>query len=260
MEKPDIIVQHGPLRGVAGFGLIELLIVLAISSILALGMWSLASTQERTYKAQDSGVEMQQNLRVVLQRLTKDIMAAGLGPQSSTINGQNANAWYNAANSWSPFNITATSIDIVGASQAPSTLSAEVASGTNTLPLAAGEGANFSAGQTINIAGVESATVTAVNGDTLTLSANLTLTHPSQASVYPIQWVTYSIGAGGVLNVDYLHNGNSAQPVANDITAMTTTASATDPNVLTVSLTGTAGTATTPVSYMVTDTIYRRND
>jgi len=114
MERTDTHIRHGRLRGVAGFSLIELLIGLAISSILALSLWSLASTQERTYGSQDSATEMQQNLRAALQCLTRDIMAAGLGPQSSTINGQNAGAWYNAANKWNAFNITATSIDIIG--------------------------------------------------------------------------------------------------------------------------------------------------
>ena len=178
MERTDTHIQHGRLRGVAGFSLIELLIGLAISSILALSLWSLASTQERTYGSQDSATEMQQNLRVALQCLTRDIMGAGLGPQSSTINGQDASAWYNAANNWNPFNITATSIDIIGCGQTPATLNAQAASGTNTLTLAAGEGAGFTASQNISIEGVENAVVTSVNGDTLTLDGNLSADPP----------------------------------------------------------------------------------
>ena len=236
MERTDTHIQHDPLRGVAGFTLVELLIGLAISSILALSLWSLASTQERTYGSQDSATEMQQNLRIAMQSLTRDIMAQALGPQSSTINGQNAGAWYNAANSWNAFNITATSIDIIGCGQTPATLSAQAASGTNTLALAAGEGAGFTASQNISIEGAENAVVTSVSGDTLTLSGNLSLTHPSGASVYPLRWVTYSV-TGGVLNADQ-HNGSGPQAVASDITAMAITANATDPKALTVSLTG----------------------
>jgi prepilin-type N-terminal cleavage/methylation domain-containing protein len=257
MERTDTHIQHGPLRGVAAFSLIELLIGLAVSSILALSLWSLASTQERTYGSQDSATEMQQNLRVALQSLTRDIMAAGLAPQSSTINGQDASAWYNAANNWNTFNITATSIDIIGCGQTPATLSSQATSGTNTLALAPGEGAGFTASQNISIEGAENAVVTSVSGDTLTLVGNLSLTHPSGASVYPLRWVTYSV-AGGVLNADQ-HNGSGAQAVASDITAMAVTASATDPAALTVSLTGSTSGGGAPVASTVTDTVYRRN-
>jgi prepilin-type N-terminal cleavage/methylation domain-containing protein len=257
MERTDTHIQHGRLRGVAGFTLVELLIGLAISSILALSLWSLASTQERTYGSQDNATEMQQNLRVALQSLTRDIMAAGLGPQSSTINGQDASAWYNATNNWNAFNITATSIDIIGCGQTPATLISQAASGTNTLALAAGEGAGFTASQNISIEGAENAVVTSVSGDTLTLSENLGLTHPPGASVYPLQWVTYSV-AGGVLNMDQ-HNSNGPQAVASDITAMAITASATDPKALTVSLTGSTSSAAAPLVSTVTDTLYRRN-
>ncbi len=257
MERTDTHIQHSRLRGLAGFSLIELLIGLAISSILALGLWSLASTQERTYGSQDSATEMQQNLRVALQRLTRDIMAAGLGPQSSTINGQNAGAWYNAANNWNAFNIAANSIDIIGSSQTPATLTAQAASGTNTLALAAGQGASFTAGQNISIEGAENAVVNTANGDNLTLTANLGLTHPSGASVYPLQWVTYSV-AGGVLNVDQ-HNGNGARAIASNITALVVAVSAADPKALTVTITGSTTSVTAPVISTVTDTVYRRN-
>ena len=257
MERTNTHIQHGRLRGVAGFTLVELLIGLAISSILALSLWSLASTQERTYGSQDSATEMQQNLRVALQSLTRDIMSAGLGPQSSTINGQDASAWYNAANNWNAFNITATSIDIIGCGQTPATLSAQAASGTNTLALAAGQGAGFTASQNINIEGTENAVVTSVSGDTLTLTGNLGLTHPAQAAVYPLRWVTYSV-TGGVLNVDQ-HNGNGPQALASDITVMAVTASAADPKALTVSITGSTSSAAAPVVSTVTNTLCRRN-
>ena len=164
MERTDTHIQHGRFRGVAGFSLIELLIVLAVSSILALSLWSFAATQERTYGSQDNASEMQQNLRVALQGLTRDIMSAGLGPQSSTIGGQDASAWYNAANGWNPFNITAASIDIIGCGQTPAMLNAQAASGSNTLTLAAGGGASFRASQNISIAGVENAVVLSING------------------------------------------------------------------------------------------------
>jgi len=99
--------------------------------------------------------------------------------------------------------------------------------------------------------------VTSISGDTLTLSGNLSLSHPAQATVYPLRWVTYSV-AGGILNMDQ-HNGNGAQAVASNITAMAITVSAADPAALTVSLTGSTSSATAPVVSTVTDTLYRRN-
>jgi prepilin-type N-terminal cleavage/methylation domain-containing protein len=257
MERKHAQLQHRRFGGLGGFSLVELLVAIAISSILAIAFWTLAATQDSTYKAQDSTGEMQQNLRVAVQMLSGSIIGAGLGPQVSTINGQNAGAWYNAANGWVPYRITATSIDIIGCGQVPASLSAQAAAGTNVLALQAGQGANFTVGQDISVEGMESAVVSAVAGDNLTLSAALALTHPLQSNVYLLQWATYSVG-GGTLSLD-LHNGNGPQAVASDITAMNIVASAVDPKELTVTITGT--TATTPtVTTTLTDTVFRRNN
>ena len=263
MERTDAHFQHRRFGGLKGFSLVELLVALGIASFMAIGLWTLASTQKTTYTTQDSAAEMQQNLRVALQMLTASIMGAGLGPEWSTISGADASAWYNAANNWVPTRIAATSIDLIGCNQAPGSLSAAALVGTNVLALQAGQGANFKAGQDVNVGGTENAVVNAVAVDNLNLKANLALTHPAQSNVYPLEWDTYALGAGNTLTLDR-HDGNGAQAVASDITAMAIVVDPLDPNPLhprqfQVTITGTTATTPTVTTTLPTITVVRRN-
>jgi prepilin-type N-terminal cleavage/methylation domain-containing protein len=265
MERTDAQFQHHRFGDLGGFSLIELLVALCLASILAFGFWTFAATQDTTYATQDSTGEMQQNLRVAVQMLSGSIMGAGLGPQVSTIDGVDASAWYNAANNWVPTRITATSIDIVGWSgQAPASLNAAVTAGTNTLALQAGQGASFKAGQDINVGATEAAVIQGVAGDNLTLTAALILGHPAGSYVYPLQWVTYSWGAGSnTLSLDQ-HNGNGPQVVASDIQAVDIAPHPLDPNpadprAFQVTITGTTLTSPAVVGTLPTFTVVRRS-
>ena len=76
---------------------------------------------------------------------------------------------------------------------------------------------------------MENAQVTAINGDQLTIDTSsiapnnqpLAFTHPAGSVVCLVEWVTYSLAS----NVLYVHrhhgSGDTRQPVAEDITAMT---------------------------------------
>ena len=77
-------MKHFPTRQdfSEGFTLVELLITLVISGIIAVAIYSAYITQQRTYLAQDQVVEMQQNIRAGLMLLTKEIRMAGYDPTS----------------------------------------------------------------------------------------------------------------------------------------------------------------------------------
>lgn len=62
-----------------GFTLVELLIAMAIASVLGMAGVSLFSTSNWAYKVNEDVAEAQQNARVSMERLTKDIRAAGFG-------------------------------------------------------------------------------------------------------------------------------------------------------------------------------------
>ncbi len=63
--------------GAAGFTLIELLMVLGMVAVFMAAVFSLYQTHQRSAYTQEESVEVQQNLRVGMQRLTDDIRMAG---------------------------------------------------------------------------------------------------------------------------------------------------------------------------------------
>jgi len=80
-----------------GFTLVELLVAMAIASVLGMAGVSLFSTTNWAYKINEDVAEAQQNARVSMERLAKDIRAAGFGlpdPPLPTfwfdVNGNNA--------------------------------------------------------------------------------------------------------------------------------------------------------------------------
>ena len=78
-----------------GFTLIELLVVIAISGIVMAGIYSVYYSQQKSYIVQDEVAAMQQNLRVAMFHLSRDIRMAGCDPSG------NANAGITAASSTS---------------------------------------------------------------------------------------------------------------------------------------------------------------
>ena len=70
-----------PDRG--GFTLVELLITMVIGGVIITAVYSAYLAQQRTYTEQEQVVEMQQNIRAALDRMTRDIRTAGFDPTRS---------------------------------------------------------------------------------------------------------------------------------------------------------------------------------
>ena len=64
----------------SGFTIIELLVVVALSGIVMTGIYSAYYTQQKSYVTQGEVAEMQQNLRVGLFNLEREIRMAGYDP------------------------------------------------------------------------------------------------------------------------------------------------------------------------------------
>ena len=62
-----------------GFSLVELLIAMAISIIVGMAGYVIFSSSNWSYKVQEDVSEVQQNVRVAMDRLAKDIRTAGFG-------------------------------------------------------------------------------------------------------------------------------------------------------------------------------------
>ena len=61
--------------------LIELLVALTISGILVAGVYRTFVSQQHTYTVQEQVVDMQQNVRLAINRMTREIRMAGFGKQ-----------------------------------------------------------------------------------------------------------------------------------------------------------------------------------
>ncbi len=237
-------MSHQHHRAVKGFSLIELLIGIVLSSLIVLVLYELLSSQGRVYAVQDDISEMQQNLRIAMERVSRDLTMAGFGkpsrlgtPTWPTLNGI----------SGLDFSIRVTggnTLDIVGClDPADGRTSGIMNAGSTSISLGSGEGANFntSTKSDISIGGKENAKITGIAGDTLSIDTNPTLannqglvyTYPAGTPIYAVKYVTYSVDASDpnapVLRVDE-HRGAGEQPVAQyvEIVGVTLTGNALD--------------------------------
>ncbi len=65
-----------------GFTLVELMVAMAVGGIVMAAVMTSFLSQHRSYLAQDNVVEMQQNARVSMDMLTRDIRSAGFDPNN----------------------------------------------------------------------------------------------------------------------------------------------------------------------------------
>jgi prepilin-type N-terminal cleavage/methylation domain-containing protein len=72
-----------------GVTLIELLIALVISAILVAGIYRTFIHQQKTYATQEQVADMQQNVRVAINRMIREIRMAGFGGKNENTNGNN---------------------------------------------------------------------------------------------------------------------------------------------------------------------------
>jgi prepilin-type N-terminal cleavage/methylation domain-containing protein len=72
-----------------GVTLIELLIALVISAILVAGIYRTFIHQQRTYATQEQVADMQQNVRVAINRMIREIRMVGFGGKNENTNGNN---------------------------------------------------------------------------------------------------------------------------------------------------------------------------
>jgi Tfp pilus assembly protein PilV len=241
MERQKRNPVHNRLRAISGLSLIELLVALVMGSIGVMALISLLISQNRMYSVQDDSAEMQQSLRVAMERISRDLRMAGFcRPWWADVNGNSGLSYSVAA----PSN----TLSIVGCLDAPAaTLNTASSANATTITLHSGEGASFNTTtkEDICIEGKENARITGIASNTLTVDRNpgggatdgLLYAYPANSRVYIVKWITYSVDAANdVLRIDE-HQGAGAQPVANYISDMQTSISG---RLITVTLTATA--------------------
>ena len=66
-----------------GLTLIELLVAMTITGILGAGIYRTFVGQQHTYEVQDQVVDMQQNVRMAISRMTRELRMGGFGRMDS---------------------------------------------------------------------------------------------------------------------------------------------------------------------------------
>ncbi len=127
----------------AGVTLIELLIALVISAILVAGIYRVYISQQRTYASQEQIADMQQNVRVAINRMIREIRMAGFGGKNENTGGNNdiinifgnVNGFthiVNPANDVTVDGISHDQITVVAAYEQIATLEKDVSEGSNS--------------------------------------------------------------------------------------------------------------------------------
>jgi prepilin-type N-terminal cleavage/methylation domain-containing protein len=182
------------LRGGKGLTLIELLVAMAISAILIAAIYRTFIGQHKTYMVQEQVVDMQQNVRVAINRMMREIRMAGFGKVRDVLDlpgGVNGFTGVITPND--------NSITIVGGFRQISTLKANAEGGQNKITLANAKDASEFGGAIhhhyISIGGLESNTVQSITGADLTLDPShpLELTHPVGTPIFKIHAIRYGL-------------------------------------------------------------------
>jgi len=209
--------------------LIELLIVLVISGILVAGVYRTFISQQHTFTVQEQVVDMQQNVRLAINRMTRELRMAGYGRMDAIffgigkVNGYDKVVTPNGTGS----------VTVIGGYQALTTLSAFAPQGQNFILVNDASGLDLLKRQYICINGIDSHQIKSITGNKIEFKGSggadkLTDDHQAGEPVFLIIAITYSHGIVGdpfrgvpgdpLLRDDNL--GAGPQPVAENIDAL----------------------------------------
>jgi prepilin-type N-terminal cleavage/methylation domain-containing protein len=220
------------LKGCRGLTLIELLVAMVISAVLIAAIYRTFIVQYRTYTVQEQVVDMQQNARVAINRMMREIRMAGFGNVSSVLPNFPAidGPFNNIINPSDSKNIVegqvTDQVTIIGAFEQISTLVSEATPGTNTIKLA-GKASEFDLanGKYICLGGLETHSVSYIDeeGNTITLNENVANRFPIYTPVFKVKAITYQLRPDNrnpqmpVLTREDNTDGGGSQVVAENI-------------------------------------------
>ena len=185
------------LRKDKGVTLLELLIALVISAIIVATLYRVFVSQQKNYVVQERVADMQQNVRVAINRMMREIRMAGFGSVSNVLSLPGPPPGVNGFTQVITPNNNA--ITIVGGFKQirrdnGDPITVDSASG-NTVTLDYTPNADefdTDAKRFISFGGVESNKFQ-INGKVLTLNSDLKLNHPKGTPIFKIQAITYQV-------------------------------------------------------------------
>ncbi len=197
-----------------GITLIELLIALVLCSILTAALYRAFISQQKTYTVQDQVADMQQNARIALAQMAREIRMAGYGGEVLSIFGD--------INGFT---------DII--TPASNSITIIIADGVGVLKESAAKGSNqvkvtnagvFNAGKKkyLCLNGLNNYSVQSVTEDTIVLTAPLAEGHPINQPVYLVKAISYYLGISGDKTVlrRNENTGGGGQPLADNIESL----------------------------------------
>ncbi len=195
-----------------GFSLIELLVALVLSSLIMAALYRTFINQQRTYATQEEVIDMQQNIRSGIDRMTREIRMAGYG-------GNILDA-FGSVNSFtdiiSPVNGTHDSITIIMADEV-ALLSQNAATGTNQLELNVNGSFDTDKKKYLCLDGKNHYLVQGVNGNSVTLTTPLLEDHLINEPVSLVKAITFKISPNTTDLVRDENTGKGSQVVAENI-------------------------------------------
>lgn len=187
----------GQIASQRGVTLVELMFGLVISLVVVAAGYTVLSTSQKAATASDQTAEMQQNARVALELVTRDLKVAGFG-MTGTVGTCNF-AVVPSDNTTGGADTGPDAISIVVPSNL-STLAANATGTTSSLTLQGGAVAamtpdGFAVGATVSVGGAYSTTVSAIAGDVLTLANAIGApqVYLAGTQIYWLRCITYAI-------------------------------------------------------------------
>ncbi len=221
-----------------GLTLIELLIVLVISALLIAGIYRTFIHQQHTYAVQEQVVDMQQNVRMAINQMVREIRMAGFGVRDATKLG--ASGMHGIYKNVVTPSDDGQSITVVGAFEEMTFLTANAESGVTT-KINVNDASGFNTGglKYICINGTETGRIKKIEGNEIELFDPLTENHYANEPVFRVMAITYSLGTVDGKSV-LLRNDNvtGAQPLAENIEFLQFTYTLADGTVLTGTVPG----------------------
>lgn len=226
-----------------GFTLIELVVVMALGSLILFAMYGVLDSQQKIYRAQEEVLDMRQNIRNAMDTIARDIRMSGCCTPTSNLaswvtwvarldgNPQIADGGGSNPDSFS----------IVTCPDRPAgVVTCWSASGTATLTVSSGSKFNTTTRKLISIGEIDTAHVKSIAGNTLTIDCDplapgdqgTTRPYAAGTPVYVHKVITYSV-EDHILKRDE-NLGAGAQPLAENIEDLQVTQAG---NIVTLSIT-----------------------
>jgi prepilin-type N-terminal cleavage/methylation domain-containing protein len=215
------------LRNEAGFTLVELMVAIVLGLVILASVLESFSSQDKAYRIQDRITTMQQSVRVAADLVVEDVRMTGYGVPASGVGSwigwvsmtSNPDITDGAAGAPDEISLAAAFDGEVGALTTPA------AAGAITLTLGAGEGANFNTTDrsVLHLGRNESAVVTGVASDVLTIDTDpttagnqgLAASYPSGTPVEAVSVITYRLVGTTLMRNE--NRGDGDEPVVDGI-------------------------------------------